>query len=90
MPAGVVGDPVRLRQVLVNLVGNAIKFTERGHVLVAVSPEPSAATTTTMLHFAVTDTGIGIPPEQARRRSSRRSARPTARPRGASAAPASG
>jgi PAS domain S-box-containing protein len=59
VPDMVVGDPGRLRQVLVNLIGNAIKFTERGEVVVAVdlspddSPEPE-------LRFAVCDTGIGI------------------------------
>lgn len=63
VPAGVLGDPFRLRQVLSNLVANAIKFTERGHVLVQVRAEPSAEGMT-RLHFAVTDTGIGIPPEK--------------------------
>jgi signal transduction histidine kinase/DNA-binding response OmpR family regulator len=62
VPASVTGDPLRLRQILVNLVGNAIKFTERGHVLITVSPEPSQEHQT-MLRFAVTDTGIGIAPE---------------------------
>ena len=61
VPAGLVGDPLRLRQVLVNLVGNAIKFTPQGHVLVAIAPEAGAPTGT--LHFSVTDTGIGIAPE---------------------------
>jgi len=53
------GDPSRLRQVLTNLIGNAIKFTERGAVAlnVARAPSPGAAA---MLSFAVTDTGIGI------------------------------
>ena len=62
VPASVAGDPLRLRQIIVNLVGNAIKFTERGHVLITVSPEPSEDHET-MLRFSVTDTGIGIAPE---------------------------
>ena len=61
VPAGVVGDPTRIQQVLTNLVGNALKFTERGHVLVAVREDARAEGRTT-LHVSVTDTGIGIPP----------------------------
>jgi len=60
VPAGVLGDPVRLRQVLGNLVGNAIKFTERGHVMVKVSQD-AGSDSHTLLHFTVSDTGIGIP-----------------------------
>jgi two-component system sensor histidine kinase/response regulator len=63
VPAGVVGDPVRLQQVLTNLVGNAVKFTERGHVLVEVQEEKRRQGST-RLHFQVTDTGIGIPAAQ--------------------------
>jgi two-component system sensor histidine kinase/response regulator len=63
VPAGVVGDPTRIQQVLINLIGNALKFTERGHVLVTVHEE-SRAEGSTKLHFSVTDTGIGIPPKQ--------------------------
>jgi len=62
VPPAVIGDPLRLRQILVNLVGNAIKFTEHGHVLVTVRPEPGQEEMTA-LRFAVTDTGIGIAPE---------------------------
>ena len=62
VPAGVIGDPTRIQQVLTNLVGNALKFTERGHILVAVH-EDSNIEGSTKLHFSVTDTGIGIPPE---------------------------
>ncbi len=59
LPAAVVGDAVRLRQILVALVGNAIKFTERGQVeLSAVCAERSPGQA--VLHFTVTDTGIGI------------------------------
>ena len=66
VPAGVVGDPTRIQQVLTNLVGNALKFTERGHVFVAVR-EDSRTEGSTKLHFSVTDTGIGIPPRETRR-----------------------
>jgi len=59
VPALVVGDPGRLRQVLVNLLGNGIKFTDQGEVVVAVERESAAADTVT-LHFAVRDTGVGI------------------------------
>jgi len=62
VPRTVIGDPLRLRQILVNLVGNAIKFTERGHVLVTVTPEPGQENET-VLRFAVADNGIGIAPE---------------------------
>ncbi len=63
IPEDVVGDSTRLRQVLVNLVGNAIKFTEKGEISVTVSMEklePDSA----MIQFAVRDTGIGIPAEK--------------------------
>ena len=63
IPAVVLGDPGRLRQVVVNLVGNALKFTERGEVVVQVEKLSETADDFT-LHFSVTDTGIGIPGEK--------------------------
>ncbi len=58
-PTDLVGDPTRLRQVLLNLLGNAIKFTESGEVSLRVTPEADAAVPTA-LRFTVSDTGIGI------------------------------
>ena len=63
VPMGVVGDATRIQQVLGNLVGNALKFTERGHLFVAVR-EDGRSDRGSMLHISVTDTGIGIPPEK--------------------------
>jgi signal transduction histidine kinase/CheY-like chemotaxis protein len=60
LPERFVADAGRLRQVLVNLVGNAVKFTHQGEVLVLVRAEQEAAGET-LLHFSVQDTGIGIP-----------------------------
>jgi CheY-like chemotaxis protein len=59
----VVGDVTRLRQVVINLVGNAIKFTERGEVVLAVQSD-GAQDGRSLLHFSVRDTGIGIPPDR--------------------------
>jgi len=58
LPPACLGDPVRLKQVILNLVSNAIKFTRRGAIVVAASREGSD------LVFSVTDTGIGITPDQ--------------------------
>jgi signal transduction histidine kinase/CheY-like chemotaxis protein/CHASE3 domain sensor protein len=63
-PAAVFGDVTRLRQVLVNLLNNAVKFTERGEVVLTVRPEASGSGNRQTLHFEVRDTGIGIPPDR--------------------------
>jgi signal transduction histidine kinase/DNA-binding response OmpR family regulator len=62
VPAQVAGDALRLRQILTNLVGNAVKFTERGSVVVTVSVA-GAGGGGTSLHFSVRDSGLGIPAE---------------------------
>ncbi|MBK1632025.1 hypothetical protein CKO31_15020 [Thiohalocapsa halophila] len=63
----VVGDPTRLRQVLNNLVGNAVKFTEQGEVVLRILPVTDARSDRAHLHFEVQDTGIGMTPEQSER-----------------------
>ena len=60
VPNRLIGDPVRLRQVLINLLGNAIKFTERGEVVLTVSVD-EVGDGAALLRFSVRDTGIGIP-----------------------------
>jgi signal transduction histidine kinase/CheY-like chemotaxis protein len=75
VPTGLLGDPVRLRQILINLIGNAIKFTEKGEVVVEVriadlrkkdknQSQIKKQKSEMELLLSVTDTGIGIPPEQ--------------------------
>lgn len=63
VPEKVLGDPARLRQVIVNLVGNAIKFTPQGEVVLQVQPEAESEDEV-RLHFLLTDTGIGVPKEK--------------------------
>jgi PAS domain S-box-containing protein len=63
IPTRLVGDPGRLRQILMNLAGNAIKFTSHGEVVIRVAPDREDAEKVT-LKFAVTDTGIGIPADR--------------------------
>lgn len=63
VPDSLVGDPLRLRQVIVNLVGNAIKFTEQGEVVLRAQMESQNGGEINV-HFSVADTGIGIPPEK--------------------------
>ena len=66
IPAAVVGDPGRLRQVLLNIVGNAVKFTSKGEVVVRVTLEPEHAGDEgrVWLNFSVIDSGIGIPQDK--------------------------
>jgi signal transduction histidine kinase/DNA-binding response OmpR family regulator len=63
LPDRVFGDPLRLRQIIINLVGNAIKFTDEGEVMLYVERQ-SQSESTLDLHFFVSDTGIGIPEEK--------------------------
>jgi len=63
LPEALVGDPGRIRQVLLNLIGNAIKFTDRGEIVLRVLREPAEGGGV-VVHFAVSDTGIGIPAEK--------------------------
>jgi len=66
VPATLQGDPIRLRQVLTNLVNNAVKFTESGAVLLAVTPA-AVRGGEFMIEFSVTDTGVGVPTEEQQR-----------------------
>lgn len=63
MPTTLTGDPGRIRQVLTNLMGNAVKFTTNGHVLVRVTGVPDKATGKVLVKIAIEDTGIGIAPD---------------------------
>ena len=61
VPAKVRGDPTRLKQVLINLVGNAVKFTQHGEVVLRVAADECGVAERARISFSVTDTGIGIP-----------------------------
>jgi signal transduction histidine kinase/DNA-binding response OmpR family regulator len=63
VPDGLQGDPTRLRQILVNLIGNAIKFTSKGEVIVQIKTQEESEDNI-LLHFTVRDTGVGIGPEK--------------------------
>jgi signal transduction histidine kinase len=65
VPQALRGDPTRVRQVLMNLISNAVKFTPSGSIAVSIEVDAiEASTTTTVLHFRVADSGPGIPPEK--------------------------
>ncbi|WP_306532739.1 ATP-binding protein [Geobacter sp.] len=68
VPARLVGDPKRLQQVILNLAGNAVKFTDEGKITLTVErdpdPSPSDSTTEVPLRFTIQDTGVGIPGEK--------------------------
>lgn len=63
VPTRLTGDPNRLRQLLINLIGNAVKFTERGEVVIHVENDQESGDPG-MLRFSVSDTGMGIPPDK--------------------------
>jgi signal transduction histidine kinase/DNA-binding response OmpR family regulator len=64
VPVNIIGDVVRLRQVMLNLLNNAVKFTEHGEVALTVRSKPHPDAETCNIYFTVRDTGIGISPEQ--------------------------
>ncbi len=63
VPCSLIGDPTRLTQILINLIGNALKFTDKGSVIVRVMNDPEVAVPGA-IRFSVTDTGIGISPDK--------------------------
>ena len=63
LPTRLVGDPLRLRQILMNLAGNAVKFTNHGQVVISAVVKPAEQAQQLLFEFAVADTGIGIAPE---------------------------
>jgi signal transduction histidine kinase len=67
LPPVVIGDVTRLRQIFVNLIGNAVKFTPRGEIVVSAHPATAAGSGEIGIHFTVADTGIGIAPEKQER-----------------------
>ena len=63
VPTALIGDPGRLRQIIVNIAGNSLKFTEKGEIVIQVEKE-SESDGSVKLHFMVSDTGIGIPQDK--------------------------
>ena len=63
VPDSLIGDPLRINQILMNIAGNAIKFTEHGSIVIRLQYQPTTDATV-LLHFEVQDTGIGISPTQ--------------------------
>jgi two-component system, sensor histidine kinase and response regulator len=63
VPTALMGDPGRIRQIIVNLAGNAIKFTEKGHVVIRIETQQQEDASV-LLHFMISDTGIGISPDK--------------------------
>src|SRR6202035_286648 len=66
VPEAILGDPGRIRQIIVNLIGNSIKFTERGEILLSVTKKEESSEFVS-LHFAVKDTGVGVPADKQER-----------------------
>lgn len=64
VPESVIGDSMRLRQIIINLVGNALRFTEEGEIELRVHRERTDGARGDLLHFRVRDTGCGIPKEK--------------------------
>jgi len=64
IPASLLGDPTRLRQILMNLIGNAVKFTEKGFILIKITNDSVLDDDYTQLRFSVKDTGVGISKQQ--------------------------
>ena len=64
IPVTVIGDPARLNQILVNLIGNAIKFTERGEIIISIRLDEPVDENNIAVLFSISDTGIGIPAEK--------------------------
>ncbi|MEP6304332.1 MAG: ATP-binding protein, partial [Lentilitoribacter sp.] len=67
LPKSLLGDGIRIRQIITNLVGNAVKFTDGGHVLINVGTKPSNNAAQSKIHISVSDTGIGISADQIER-----------------------
>ncbi len=63
LPLGIIADQKRLRQILINLLGNSVKFTERGEVKFIITPTPSETPNSVTIKFAIQDTGVGMTPE---------------------------